>query len=419
MKILALVHRVPFPPNKGEKIRAYHELRFLAAQGHTIDLATFADTPEDEAWRPNLLELCRDVLIVPKNRRVARARSLLALPRNKPLSVEYFGSFWLGARVRRWLAERSYDVAFCYSAPMAEFVRSSALGGLHLPRVMDFVDVDSDKWRQYSAHVRGPAKLVYRREARALEEYERALARELDASIFVSPAEAELFRRIAPDARRIVDVPNGVDAEYFGATVRCPPDSVHPVLVFVGQMDYLANVDGVRWFADEIFPLVRRALPGAQLHVVGRAPTREVLALAERPGVTVTGAVPDVRVHLSGATMMIAPLRIARGIQNKVLEGMAARVPIVLTKGALEGLDAEPGRHVVRADAPQPFADAVIALSTDPARATALAAEARALVVERWAWSPALAKLEGVLEEVARAPRDRARRGDATLRASV
>ncbi|MCK6551936.1 TIGR03087 family PEP-CTERM/XrtA system glycosyltransferase, partial [Myxococcota bacterium] len=374
MKILALVHRVPFPPDKGEKIRAYHELRHLAARGHTIDLATFADTAADTTWRPQLLELCRDVAIVPLNRHVARARALLALGKDRPLSVEYFGSFWLRARVRRWLAERSYDVAFCYSSPMAELVRDAELGELRLPRVMDFVDVDSDKWRQYAAHTGGLAGLVHRREARTLERYERALAAELEASVFVSPAEAELFRRIAPEAKRVVTVPNGVDAEHFGATVRQPQHLLRPVLVFVGQMDYRANVDAVTWFADEIFPRVRRGIPDAELHVVGRAPVREVRALGARPGVTVTGAVPDVRPHLARATVMVAPLRIARGIQNKVLEGMAARVPIVLTSRALEGLDAEPGRHVLVADEPQAFADAVLASCRDPARAAERAA---------------------------------------------
>lgn len=402
MRILALVHRVPYPPNKGEKIRAFHELEYLAERGHSIDLGTFADVEEDRAWKPELLEYCRDVAIIPKDRRISRARSVLALPRRLPLSVGYFESLRLKRQVRAWQAERTYDVAFCYSSPMAEYVRAghaeSARGAM--VRIMDFVDVDSDKWLQYAAHTEQPMRALYRFEARALAAYERKIAEEFDASILVSSAEAAMFRTVAPKARRVVDIPNGVDAEYFGATEQRLREAPGLLLVFVGQMDYFANVDGVAYFAKEVLPIVREKLPLAEFRIVGRAPSADVQKLAELPGVTVTGGVPDIRVHLGEATLMVAPLRIARGIQNKVLEGMAAGVPVVASPEAIEGIEANDGEHAVIAKDARSYAAAIVALAADGARSARIAAAARELVVSKYAWAPAMEKLEALMLEL-------------------
>jgi polysaccharide biosynthesis protein PslH len=404
LRILALVHRVPFPPNKGEKIRAFNELKYLSDRGHAIDLATFADVAEDMQWKDELRRYCRDVVIVSKNRRFSRARSVLALPRRQPLSVGYFESFRLGRRVDAWLAERKYDVAFCYSSPMAEYVRTPRAREKKMARVMDFVDVDSDKWRQYAEHTKQPMKTLYQLEARALAAYEKAVAAEFDASTFVSAAEAEMFRRSAPGARRVVDIPNGVDADYFGGTSRAGASAAGsggsgPVLVFVGQMDYFANVDGVVWFAQEVMPAVRERLPRAEFRIVGRAPSPEVLALASLPGVVVTGAVPDVRAHLAEATMMVAPLRIARGIQNKVLEAMAARVAVIASPAAMEGIEGVPGRDAIIASEAREWVDAIVALAGDQPRRASLEEAARELVVARYAWEPAMLRLETLMRE--------------------
>ncbi len=401
MRILALVHRVPFPPNKGEKIRAYHELKYLAGRGHSIDLGTFADVPEDMQWTSELKKICRDVSIISKNRKLSRARSVLALPRLQPLSVGYFFSFRLRRVVEGWLASRKYDAALCYSSPMAEYVRNASLRGKKMARVMDFVDVDSDKWRQYAEHTAQPMKTIYQLEAHGLARYEREIALEFDASTLVSAAEAEMFQRTAPGAKRVLGIPNGVDAEFFGATKRAPRAGA-PVLVFVGQMDYFANVDGVTWFAEEVMPRLRERIPGTEFRIVGRAPTEEVKRLAERPGVTVTGAVDDVRTHLGEATLMVAPLRIARGIQNKVLEGMAARLAVIASPAAMEGIEGLPGRDAVVARTPEEWIDAVLALNTDASRRAAQEIAARELVVSKYAWEPAMRKLEELIEECVR-----------------
>lgn len=396
LSILALVHRVPFPPNKGEKIRAYQELKHLSEHGHRIDLLTFADTSEDLTHGPELEKLCRRVLVVPKNKKLGRLRSGFALPIGRPLSVGYFHSFRMSRALSRWIADTRYDVAFCYSSPMAEYVRS-----LDLPKVMDFVDVDSDKWRQYAEHTAQPMRTVYELEARLLASYERTIAERFDASILVSAAEAAAFRAIAPRARKVVDIPNGVDTAFFGQTVREPAPPARPLLVFVGQMDYFANVDAVIWFARSVFPLIRARRPEARFRIVGRAPTPEVQALAQLPSVEVTGGVPDVRTHLGAATLVVAPLRIARGIQNKVLEALAARVPTVVSPNAFEGIEGEAGVHTLVARTEEETAGAVEKLLGDPALTERLVREARRLVEERYAWAPAMDRLEALLFEAA------------------
>lgn len=392
LSILALVHRVPFPPNKGEKIRAYQELKFLAEQGHHIDLLTFADVKEDRSYGPELSKICRRVRIIPKNKKLGRLRSGWTLPVGRPLSVGYFHSFRMSRVLSRWLDETHYDVAFCYSSPMAEYVRHLAL-----PKVMDFVDVDSDKWRQYAEHTKQPMKSVYKLEAHLLSDYERAIAESFEASVLVSEAEVGAFRKVAPGAKQIVSVPNGVDTAFFGQTVRTPEPAERPLLVFVGQMDYFANVDAVIWFANSVFPRIRAKRPSARFRIVGRAPTAEVKALADLPGVEVTGGVADVRDHLAVATIAVAPLRIARGIQNKVLEAMAACVPVVASPNAFEGIDGVAGEDALVAESEAPMAQAVERVLSEPGLGVALAKKARTLVEQRYAWAPAMARLEALL----------------------
>jgi sugar transferase (PEP-CTERM/EpsH1 system associated) len=407
VRILALVHRVPYPPNKGEKIRAYHEIKHLAERGHAVDLLTFADVKEDLGHQTDLEGMCREARVVWLDRRIGYAKTALALPRRLPLSVGYFTSMELARIADRWIDERKYEVVFCYSSPMAEYARKPVVAEKGIARIMDFVDVDSDKWAQYAKHKRQPMNALYRFEAWSLAQYERRIAEEFDASTLVSPKEAEMFSRVAPGARRIVDVPNGVDAEHFARIERRPPPDTEPNLVFVGQMDYFANVDGVVDFADRVLPRIQAEIPGAKLVVVGRAPAPEILALASRRGIIVTGAVPDIREHLAMASLMIAPLRIARGIQNKVLEGMAAGLPLVVSPQALEGIDGEHGVHALVADEPEAFARAVIDLARDPGLRTRLGEAGKTLVREKYAWAPAMKKLESLMLECVEAKRSR------------
>lgn len=386
-EILFLAHRIPFPPDRGDKIRSWHVLRALAKLGR-VHLACFADDEADAAHlaglRAALPELGEAHVEI---RRVGKAKAALAaLASGKPLSLTLFES----AALRRFVAERlpRMDAVYVFSGQMAQFVPEGAAARL----VMDFVDIDSEKFAAYAAEGRGPMRAVYAREARKLFAFEQAVAKRADASLFVSQAETALFRA-RTGLPRIHALANGIDAAAFDPKAAFAPLDAdmrgeRPLLLFTGQMDYQPNVDAVRWFAREVLPL----LPGARFVIAGRNPTREVEALAG-PSVTITGAVADMRSWLAAADVVVAPLRIARGIQNKMLEAMAMARPVVASPAAFEGIEAEPGRDLLVAETPAAFAEAVRGLLNDPARAARLGADARTLVTSTYRWEARLAPL--------------------------
>jgi sugar transferase (PEP-CTERM/EpsH1 system associated) len=281
-------------------------------------------------------------------------------------------------------------------APFAESVKD-----FRGRRIVDFIDLDSDKWRQYADTAGPPMRWVYRRESRLLAKAETAIAARSSASLFVSEAEADLFRRRpGVAAEHVHAIGNGVDLDYFNGSRNYPnpypPGG--PVLVFTGMMDYRANVDAVRWFADAVLPLIRQRHPDVRFAIVGAKPDDTVKRLAERPGVIVTGRVEDVRPYVAHAAVAVAPLRIARGIQNKVLEAMAMAQPVVASAEAFEGIDAEPGVDLeVAGDAGQ-FAETVCRLLDDPAKAEALGARGRRCMIGRYTWESRLAPLDRIVE---------------------
>jgi len=393
--LLYLAHRIPFPPNKGDKIRSYHFLKGLAKH-FDVYLAAFIDDPNDWQYVPNLKEFCRDCFFAPLNPRKAKIGSLVGFATGEALSLPYYRNGAMAQWVDRTLSERNIHHVFAFSSPMAQFVMGSKYANLR--RVMDFVDADSDKWLQYSKAKSWPASWVYRREGERLLRFERQVAMEFDASMFVSEKEADLFRSLAPEAAaRVSGINNGVDTDYFspGAHVDPFPAGALPI-VFTGAMDYWANVDAVSWFAAEILPMVRQRLPCAEFYVVGSKPTKAVLDLAKLPGVVVTGAVPDVRPYLAHSAVVVAPLRIARGIQNKVLEAMAMARPTVVTPQALEGISAVVGEELLLAETPEDFGR-VVANAIDGAVASTVGARARERVVASYSWATHLDKLAEIV----------------------
>jgi sugar transferase (PEP-CTERM/EpsH1 system associated) len=335
-ELLFLAHRIPYPPNKGDKIRSFHILEHLARR-YRVHLGTFVDDPRDWAYVEDVRARCVDSCIVPLRRGRALMHGASGFLAGSPLTLGFYHSPGLHAWVRRLRARETVKRVLVFSSAMAQYVR----GDTAARRVMDFVDIDSDKWRQYAARHRGPMCWLYTRESKALLAYERAIAAEFDASLFVSAAEADMFRTLAPESAGKIDYfENGVDADYFSPATRHedPYDGARHVLVFTGAMDYWANVDAVRWFAEQVFPAVRKAVPDARFYVVGARPVRAVMQLAGRPGVHVIGSVPDVRPYLAWARAAVAPLRVARGVQNKVLEALAMARPVLATPQALDGL---------------------------------------------------------------------------------
>lgn len=397
MNLLYLVHRLPWPPNKGDKVRSHHLLRHLAGQGHRVFLGSFIDDPADAGWLPDVRALCAGVCAPALQPRQARVASLRGLLRAEPLTLSYYRNAELLRWVQGVVARESIDAVLVFSSSMAPYALHGAPAVR--PLLVDFVDVDSAKWTAYAPRHRWPLSALYRREGRLLLAYERAVAAQADHAYFAADTEAELFRSLAPEsAARISGLANGVDADFFAPRAdRASPYAAGEVaLVFTGAMDYWPNADAVCWFAAEMLPRLRARHPALRLHIVGRSPTAAVRALAG-PAVNVTGSVDDVRPWLQHAAVAVAPLRLARGIQNKVLEAMAAGVPVVAAQDCARALDATPGVHLLAAADAATTVAQVEALLADPGLAARIGAAGRERVQAVYGWSARLQALDAFL----------------------
>ncbi|MBK4734276.1 TIGR03087 family PEP-CTERM/XrtA system glycosyltransferase [Noviherbaspirillum pedocola] len=392
--LLYLAHRIPYPPNKGDKIRSYHLLRHLSSR-YQVHLGTFIDDPDDWRHVDTVKGLCGETYFGRLDPRMARLRSLTALAGGRPLSLDYYRDAGLQKWVDRLCAKLPVSRVLVFSSAMAQFVRPEQ----YARRVIDFVDIDSDKWTQYAQQKSWPMNRVYAREGRLLLRYERRVARDFDASLFVSPQEAAMFAGMAPEsAARVASFSNGVDSAYFSPhhDFDNPYGDGAPVMVFTGAMDYWPNVDAVQWFAKDILPGIQARHAGARFYIVGSRPAREVQELAALPGVHVTGTVPDVRPYIAHAHLAVAPLRIARGIQNKVLEAMAMAKRVLVSPQALEGIAATPGHELLLASDEASFVEEACAALTDGNAEMERAARAR--VEASYNWDVNMARVHALLE---------------------
>jgi sugar transferase (PEP-CTERM/EpsH1 system associated) len=411
-ELLYLVHRIPYPPNKGDKIRSYHMLKHLSGR-YRIHLGTFVDDEQDWAYLDKVKSLCGETCFIKLAPLTARMRSLSGLVSNSPLSLPYYRDADMRAWVNGILATRPIENILVFSSAMAQYVQNT-----RARRVIDFVDVDSDKWLQYASSRPWPLSWLYRRESRRLLAYERKVASDFDCATFVSQAEAALFKQLAPEtATKVTYFNNGVDADYFSPHHSFPnPYPEHTqVIVFTGAMDYWANVDAVDWFARSVFPALRGRMPQLQFYVVGARPAPQVMALAELPGITVTGSVPDVRPFLAHAALSVAPLRIARGIQNKVLEAMAMEKAVVASPQAMEGIRAVVGQELFVAGDEREYVDQILSLlnASTTTRSADIGRAARLRVLSDYSWESSLNRLDAMI----RAPH--APEADAALSANL
>ena len=396
-ELLFLAHRIPYPPDRGDKIRSWHVLKHLG-QFATVHLACFADDEADAAHMPALREAMGgslgEAFVVPINRNkllwVARAYAQRLTINEAAMSSEDLQGF-----VSRILAERPVTGLYAYSVQMARFVPAD----FRPPFIMDFVDFDSAKYADYARAGGMAGRLVYDREARKMFALEKATAARADVSLFVSEAEAALFRAEAglPKAD-IRALSNGIDLDFYDPDAEFAPIDAPkpPMIVFTGQMDYRPNIEAVRAFARDVMPLIRKTCD-ARFAIVGRRPDPSVQELHGRDGVIVTGEVPDVRPWLAAASIVVAPLRIARGIQNKVLEAMAMARPVIASPGAFEGVDAVPGRDLLVAQSAEAQAEAALSLLAAPERAAAMGKAARQRMVDQYSWDAQLAPLAAML----------------------
>jgi sugar transferase (PEP-CTERM/EpsH1 system associated) len=381
--ILFLAHRVPDRPDRGDKIRAFHVLKYLATRAH-VHVVAFADTAYVNSAPPTT-----SLSVHPRRKSMLRAGGE-ALVSGRPVSLTAFDDASMRAQVAATLAKHPIQAIYVFSSQMAQYLPASTSARL----VMDFVDVDSAKFAAYAEDGWGPKRWVHAREARLLLAHDDAVAARVDASVFVSEAEAALFRR-STGAERVHAIENGIDTDIFNPDADFARISEQgPLVVFTGQMDYRPNIEAVRWLAEAIRPRLLARVPAARIAIVGRAPTAEVLGRAG-PNVIVTGEVADVRGWLAVADVVVAPLKLARGVQNKVLEAMAMARPVVASGAAAEGID-HGGTIRVGKDAAA-IAREIAMLIADPAAAAALGASARARVVERYGWDARLASLDSLL----------------------
>ena len=393
MHILYICHRLPYPPNKGEKIRAFYQLRYLATR-HTIHLACLVDEAEDLQYVGALQQYCASIDMVYRPKIAAKLLALRALCTDQPLSVASFYSSALARKIRQRLAVEQIDRIVVFSSAMTVYVQQ--ISGI--PKIMDLVDADSEKWRLFADYHPFILSWVYRLEARRLARHEVEVARTFDHTIFVTDREAHMLQKHVSD-RPISIIPNGVDLEYFTPSTDRRPVTEPPALVFSGMMDYFPNVDAMDYFCREIFPGVREAVPEARLYIVGRNPNPQIGQLSRQPNVIVTGAVPDVRPYLARARVAVAPLRIARGVQNKILEAMAMGLPVVGTPAALQGTWATPADGVRMAESPYAFTHELVTLLKEHALQRQCALQARLYVQEHHQWDIHNARLEALLRE--------------------
>ncbi|MCC2614856.1 TIGR03087 family PEP-CTERM/XrtA system glycosyltransferase [Aestuariibacter halophilus] len=386
--LLFLCHRIPFPPNKGDKIRSFNVLKALS-EHYDIYLGTFVDDPYDWQYAETLNDFCTEVCLLGQNKLWCKIKGLTSLLTGKSISEPYY----YDRKMARWVDDvvRSKGIkkVFVFSSPMAQYINHYSAE--QLTSVVDFVDVDSDKWRQYAEGKTGLSRWVYAREQRKLLAFEIATTARASHAIFVSPQEAALFQGLIPQHLRdkVHGVLNGVDTTFFDPQAKFGERPLAPVeVVFTGAMDYWANVDAVLWFVRHVWPRVRETHPEALFTVVGGNPSTEIEALDGYDGITVTGRVKDIRPYIANAKVVVAPLQIARGIQNKVLEGMSLEKPVVATSMADEGIESG-CEHVRVEDTPDGFAEAVRGYLDNPVTAT----ENRAWIMQHLQWSQTLSVL--------------------------
>lgn len=395
--VLFLTHRVPYPPNRGDRIRTFNFLRHLATQAD-VWLASFADEPVSDATWKMLHSICHRVAIVPVEKRMRWVRAGLSVACGGSISVGAFSSPRFRSFVSEWSRQTQFAATLSSSSALTQYQRLGALGDV--PAYVDLIDVDSQKWVDYAANSSGWRKLVYRIEGQRLRAVESDLADWTRGICVVSDAEADIYRSFRK-TELIRAVPNGVDLDYFtpqSDASRSPtPEVEQNGCVFVGVLDYKPNVDGICWFAREVWPEVVRQRPDQKLRIVGREPVAAVRELASIPGLEVVGTVPDVRPYLTQASVAVVPLHIARGVQNKVLEALAMAKPVVASPEPLVGLDVHDGLDVFRAETKEQWVSALLRLFDDPVLRKEVGVAGQAYVTANHRWDQCLSSLSEFL----------------------
>lgn len=394
--VLFLAHRVPYPPDKGDRIRTFNILRFLSQRAR-VHLACLADEPVPEEIELALGRYCERVAIVQVGGWSRWFRTGYSLVRGGTASEGAFHVPQLWTILRRWADEIRFDVSLASASSIATYLRLPELR--EVPAVLDFIDVDSQKWFDYAASCRGPRAWLYRTEGRRLRRLEQTISSWASAVTLVGEAEVDIYRQFCPDGP-VHAISNGVDLDYFRPVP--PAESASNRLeasscVFVGALDYYPNVEACLWFCRDVWPEVHRRRPEAKFYLVGRRPSPALRRLAALPGVELVGQVPDVRPYGLRASITIVPLRIARGVQNKVLESLAMARATIVSPQTLAGLNAQPGVHLLQASSPEEWLQTILTLFDDPALRRRLGEAGRRYVEEHHSWEHCLKPLDNLM----------------------
>ena len=390
MNILYLCHRFPFPPKRGGKIRPFNMIRHLQAAGHQVTVCSLARSEAEAEEGRGIAPHCSAFHMGLVREPVQWARMIVRLPLPTPSSMGYFYSGRLAARVRGLLATPGFDLIFVHCSSVAQYVEHVR----GIPKILDFGDMDSQKWLEYANYKPFPLSLGYRLEGRKMLWAEKRLARRFDLCTATTRAEWETLNAYGTGAATDW-FPNGVDAQFFSPTDGAyDPDTIS----FIGRMDYYPNQECMLRFCRETWPLLKQRRAGMKLLIVGADPSPAIRALGDLPGVTVTGSVPDVRPYIRGSALMVAPLAIARGTQNKILEAMAMGVPVVTSRVAAGGVDAEADAHLLVADTPQELSAAILRLVENPAERARLATSGRERMLGHHSWPRSMQRLDAIIE---------------------
>jgi sugar transferase (PEP-CTERM/EpsH1 system associated) len=394
MRILYLCHRFPFPPKRGGKIRPFNMIRHFSAAGHEVTVCSLArstaEAEEGQGISPHVAGQALGLVSAP----LQWARMILRLPLTTPSSMGYFYSSSLARQVRELLRTQTWDLIFVHCSSVAPYVEHVK----DVPKILDFGDMDSQKWLEYAKHKPFPLNLGYWLEGRKMLAAEKRLAKRFDLCTATTRAEWETLESYGTDAATDW-FPNGVDAEFFSPNgAPYEPDT----LSFIGRMDYYPNQECMQRFCDLTWPKLLAQRPHLKLLIVGADPSPSMRALGDRPGVTVTGSVPDVRPYVRRSALMVAPLAIARGTQNKILEAMAMGVPVVTSSVAAGGVDAVAGDHLLVADTPEEQVSAIMRVIDDRSERQRLSEAGRARVLSHHAWAGSMQRLDVIVAKCAR-----------------
>ena len=389
MRVLYLCHRFPYPPRRGGKIRPFNVVRHLSER-HEVTVCSLARSSAEAAEAKGIAPYCARFFVEQVRAPVQMLRMIARLPTPRPSSLGFFYSAGLARRVSALLAQERFDLIFVHCSSVAQYVAAHS----GTPKILDFGDMDSQKWLDYARYKPLPLRLGYKLEGTKMVAEEKRLARRFDLCTATTRAEwgtLESYRTGTPSDW----FPNGVDSGYFA-----PEDGSYDpdTISFVGRMDYYPNEQCMLGFCANVLPLLRRRRPNLRLFIVGADPSYAVRRLQDLPGVTVTGSVPDVRPYLRHSALMVAPLNIARGTQNKILEAMAAGVPVVTSEIAAGGVDALAGEHFLVAQTPAGYVAAIMSILDQPDKRAHFARAGRERMRSHHGWAHSMTRLDGIIE---------------------